>query len=77
MARGGEGRQLATEGFAGSVARARKGIRIAVLVIAALVLVLWNHPKPVTVLVVAVLALVAIAVTEILAREPAPVPTSS
>jgi hypothetical protein len=77
MARGGEGRQLATTGFAGSVAHARKGIRIAVLVIAALVLVLWNHPKPVTVLVVALLALIAIAVTEILAREPAPVPTPS
>ncbi len=76
LARGGESRQLATDGFSGWVAHARTGIRIAILVIAALVLILWNHPKPVTVLVVALLALIAIAVTEILAREPAPVPTS-
>lgn len=68
MVRGGEDRQLATEGFAGWVARSRTGIRIAIIAVAALVLVAWSHPKPVTVLVVTILALLAIAVTEVLAR---------
>jgi hypothetical protein len=68
MVRGGEDRQLATEGFAGWVARSRTGIRIVIVAAAALVLVAWSHPKPVTVLVVTILALIAIALTEILAR---------
>ncbi len=70
MVRGGEDRQLATAGFAGWVARSRNAIRVVIIGIAALVLVVWNHPKPVTVLVVTILALVAIAATEILARGP-------
>ena len=77
MVRGGEDRQLATEGFSGWVARSRTGIRIAIIAVAALVLVAWNHPKPVTVLVVTILALLAIAVTEILARGSDTVATSS
>jgi hypothetical protein len=68
MVRGGEDRQLATEGFAGWVARSRTGIRIAIVAVGALILVLWDHPKPVTVLAVMILALIAIAATEILAR---------
>jgi hypothetical protein len=74
LARGGESRQLATTGFAGWVARSRTGLRIVILGLAAVVLVVWNHPKPVTVLVVALLALIAIAVVEIVGREPAPAP---
>ncbi|MGZ6967318.1 MAG: hypothetical protein ACXVKN_06235 [Acidimicrobiia bacterium] len=72
--RGGKDRQLATEGFAGWVARSRTGLRIVIVAAAALVLVAWSHPKPVTVLVVTILVLVALAVVEILARgesEPA------
>lgn len=68
MVRGGEDRQLATEGFAGWVARSRTGIRVVLIGIGALVLVAWSHPKPLTVLAVTVLVLVAIAVTEVLAR---------
>ncbi len=71
-ARGGEGRRLATEGFAGWVARRRTGIRIVVIGLAAVVLVVWSHPKPLTVLVVAVVVLLLLAATEVLAREPAP-----
>jgi hypothetical protein len=72
VARGGEGRQLATEGFPGWVARSRTGIRIVVIGLGAVVLVAWSHPKPLTVLVVAILVLLLIAASEIVAREPAP-----
>jgi hypothetical protein len=71
LARGGESRQLATEGFAGWVARSRTGIRIVVIGLAAVVLVTWSHPKALTVLVIAILVLIVLAVTEIVAREPA------
>jgi len=72
LARGGQGRQLATEGFPGWVARSRTGIRIVVIGVGAIVLVAWSHPKPLTVLVVAIVVLLLIAATEIIAREPAP-----
>ncbi len=68
MVRGGEDRQLATEGFPGWVARSRTGIRIAIIALGAIVLFLWNHPKPVTVLVVALLVVIGIVVAEVLAR---------
>jgi hypothetical protein len=66
--RGGEGAQLATDGFAGWVARSRTGLRIAYVAIGAFVLVVWSHPKPLTVLAVTILVLIAIGVTEILGR---------
>lgn len=77
VVRGGEGTQLATEGFAGWVARSRTGLRIVFVGIGALVLVTWSHPKPLTVLGITILVLIAIAVTEFLARESdtAPQPT--
>jgi hypothetical protein len=68
MVRGGEDRRLATEGFAGWVARSRTGIRVVLIGIGALVLVAWSHPKPLTVLVITILVLIGIAVTEVLAR---------
>ncbi len=68
LVRGGEDRQLATEGFAGWVARSRTGIRIALVGIGAVILVAWNHPKPLTVLVVTILVLIGIAGAEVLAR---------
>jgi hypothetical protein len=76
LTKGGKDRELATEGFAGAVARSRTGIRVAAVAIGALVLVLWNHPKPVTVLVVTILVLVVMAVSELLARGEAS-PTAS
>ncbi len=79
MTRGGANRQLATEGFAGWVAHARTGLRIAYVVLGAIVLVTWNHPKPLTVLVIALLVLIAMAVTEIVSRvdaEPEPTPSA-
>ena len=69
LVRGGEDRRLATEGFAGWVARSRTGIRVVLVGIGALVLVAWSHPKPLTVLVITLLVLIGIAVTEVLARE--------
>jgi hypothetical protein len=75
LAHGGEGRQLATEGFAGWVARSRNAIRVVIVAIGAIVLVTWDHPKAVTVLGIAILVLIGIAITEILARvsvTPAP-----
>lgn len=77
VVRGGEGTQLATEGFAGWVARSRTGLRIVFVGIGALVLVTWSHPKPLTVLGITILVLIAIAVTEFLARDSgtAPQPT--
>jgi hypothetical protein len=71
LVRGGEDRRLATEGFAGWVARSRTGIRVVLIGIGALVLVAWSHPKPLTVLVITILVLIGIAVTEVLARESA------
>ena len=72
MVRGGEDRQLATDGFPGWVARSRTGIRVALIGLGAVVLVLWNHPKPITLLVVVILVLIGIAVTEVVARGEAP-----
>jgi hypothetical protein len=70
MVRGGEDRQLATEGFAGWVARSRTGLRVVFVGLGVVVLVVWNHPKPLTVLAVTILVLIAIAAAEILARGP-------
>jgi hypothetical protein len=69
--RGGEGTQLATEGFAGWVARSRTGLRIFFIAIGAIVLVTWSHPKPLTVLGIMVIVLLAIALVEFLARTSA------
>ncbi len=77
VARGGEGRRLATEGFPGWVARSRTGIRIVVVGLGAIVLVAWSHPTPLTVLVVAIVVLLLLAAAEIVAREPAPSAASS
>ncbi len=74
LVRGGEGTKLATEGFAGWVARSRTGLRITFVALGALVLVTRSHPKPVTVLIITLLVLAAIALTELLSRtssEPA------
>jgi hypothetical protein len=70
MVRGGQDRGLATEGFAGWVARSRAGLRVVFIGLGVVVLVVWNHPKPLTVLAVTILVLIAIAATEIVARGP-------
>ncbi len=76
--RGGEGAQLATEGFAGWVARSRTGLRIFVVAIGAVVLVTWSHPKPLTVLGIMIIVLIAIALIEFFARtSPDSAPSTS
>jgi hypothetical protein len=73
LTKGGADRQLATDGFAGWVARSRTGLRIAYVAIGAIVLVAWSHPKPLTVLVIALLVVVAMVATEVVSRvEPEP-----
>ena len=77
LTKGGADRQLATDGFAGWVARSRTGLRIAYVAIGAIVLVAWSHPKPLTVLVIALLVVIAMAVTEVVSRvEPEPTPSA-
>jgi hypothetical protein len=68
LVRGGEDRQLATEGFPGWVARSRTAIRVTLIGLGVLVLVLWNHPKPVTLLIITIIVLIGIVVTEVIAR---------
>lgn len=68
LVRGGEDRQLATEGFAGWVARSRTAIRVTLIGLGVVVLVLWNHPKPVTLLLITIVVLIGIAAAEVLAR---------
>jgi hypothetical protein len=69
--RGGEGTQLATEGFPGWIARSRTGLRIVFVAIGALILVTWSHPRPLTVLIITIVVLIAIALTEFFARTAA------
>lgn len=68
MTKGGADRQLATDGFAGWVARSRTGLRIAYVALGAIVLVAWNHPKPLTVLVIALIVVILMVVTEVVSR---------
>jgi hypothetical protein len=76
MTKGGEGRELATDGFAGWVARSRTGLRIAYVALGAIVLVAWSHPTPLTVVVVALVVVILMVVTEVVSRvEPEPTPS--
>jgi hypothetical protein len=68
MTKGGADRRLATDGFAGWVARSRTGLRIAYVALGAIVLVAWNHPKPLTVLVIALIVVILMVVTEVVSR---------
>jgi hypothetical protein len=73
MTKGGADRELATDGFAGWVARSRTGLRIAYVGLGAIVLVAWSHPKPLTVLVLALIVAILMVVTEVVSRvEPEP-----
>jgi hypothetical protein len=77
LTKGGAGRELATDGFAGWVARSRTGLRIAYVALGAIVLVAWSHPKPLTVLVIALIVVILIVVTEVISRvEPEPAPSA-
>jgi hypothetical protein len=77
LTKGGADRELATDGFAGWVARSRTGLRIAYVALGAIVLVAWSHPKPITVLVIALIVVILMVVTEVVSRvEPEPTPSA-
>jgi hypothetical protein len=85
---GGAGESAGTRGvtfgaFGAWVARYRAGLRVAAVLLALVILLLWNQPRGGTVLVLALLLLVALALIEFVGRAgaanvtgDAPAPTS-